>query len=84
MTCLYEVTMDDLFRAFIQIANDRSWLRSGSIGKGHNPVSLKLKVASKCGNLELLADAIRSYLGAEDLNTRDGALEGSELFGSTK
>ena len=32
----------------------------------------------------MLANAMKSYPGAADANTRDCALEGSELFGSTK
>ena len=84
MICLYEATMDDLIRAFIQIVNYRSWLRGGPTGKGLDSASLKLKVAARCGDLKLLADAMKSYPGAEDLNTKDCALKGSELFGSTK
>ena len=47
-------------------------------------MSLKLKVVAMCGDPKLLADVIKSYPGVEDLNTRDCALEGFELFGSTK
>ena len=43
-------------------------------------MSLKLKVAAKCGNPKLLADVMKSYPGLEDLNTTDCALEGSEFF----
>jgi hypothetical protein len=84
MTCLYEATVDDLICAFMQIANYRSWLRGGSTGKGLDYVSLKLKAAARYGDPKLLADAMKSYLGAEDLNRRDCVLEGSELFGFTK
>jgi hypothetical protein len=84
MTCLYQATVDDLICAFMQIANYRSWLRGGSTGKGLDSASLKLKAVARCGDPKLLADAMKSYLGAEDLNRRDCALEGSELFGSTK
>jgi hypothetical protein len=44
MTCMYEVTVDDLICAFMQIANYKLWLRGGSTGKGHDFASLKLKV----------------------------------------
>lgn len=33
MTCLYEVIVNDLIFAFMQIANHRLWLEGGSIGK---------------------------------------------------
>ena len=84
MTCLYEATVDDMIRAFMQIANYRSWLKGGSSGKGPYQTSLKLKAAAHTGDPKLLAEAMRSYPGAEDLNTRSCAMEGSELFGSTK
>ena len=32
----------------------------------------------------MLADVMKAYQGVEDVNTKDCALEGSELFGSTK
>ena len=45
---------------------------------------LKLKVASRCEDPKLLAYAMKSSMGLEDLNIRDCALEGFELIGSTK
>jgi hypothetical protein len=84
MIGLYEAIMDDLIRIFMHIANYKSRLRGGSIGKGPNFASLKLKVVFRCGDPKLLAYAMKSYAGLEYLNTRDCALEGSELFGSTK
>ena len=83
MSCLYEATVDDMIRAFVHIANYWSWLKGGSSGKGPDQPSLKLKAAAHIGDPKLLAEAMRSYHGAKGLNTRDCALEGSELFGST-
>ena len=34
--CLYEVTIDKLICAFMHVANYKSWLSGGSIGKGLN------------------------------------------------
>ena len=45
---------------------------------------LKLKATTRCGDPKILANAMKSYPGVEGANTRDCALEGSELFGSTK
>ena len=84
MICMYEATVDDLIRAFIQIANYKSWLRRGSTSKGPDFASLKMKVDARCGYSKLLANVMKSYSGLEDLNTEDCALEGSEFFGSTK
>ena len=81
---LYEAIVDYLIRAFMQVANYRPWLKVGSTGKGFDSASLKLKVIVMCVDPKLLADVMKSYPGLEDLNTRDCALEGSELFGSTK
>lgn len=76
--------MDDMIRAFMHIANYRSWLRGGPIGKGLDHASLKLKVASKCGDPKVSTNAMKAYPGAIDLNTKDCALEGFEFFESTK
>ena len=75
--------MDDIIHAFIQIVHYRSWLKGGSSRKGPVQASLKLKAATLIGNAKLLSKAMRSYTRAENLNTRDCALEGSELFGSS-
>ena len=45
-------------------------LRGGSTGKGPDSASLKLKVAARCGDPKLLADAMKSDPGVEDLNTK--------------
>jgi hypothetical protein len=73
-----------MIRTFMQIANYLSWLKGGSSRKGPDQTSLKLKAAAHISDPKLLAEAMRSYPGAEDLNTRNCALEGFELFGSTK
>jgi hypothetical protein len=40
MICLYEATVDDIIRAFMQIAKYRTWLKRGSDGKGFDSASL--------------------------------------------
>ena len=59
-------------------------LKGGSIGKGHNSTSLKLKATVRIEDPKLLADAMKSFPEVEGLNARDCALEGSKFFGSTK
>ena len=76
--------MDDMIRSSIQITNYRVWLIGGSDGKGLDLASLKLKVVARCGDPKMLVDSMKSNLGAKVVNTRYCALEGSELFGSTK
>lgn len=69
MTCLYEVTMDDLSYAFSHIANYKAWLRGGSTSIGPNFASLELKVVIRCGDPKVLADAMKSIQGVVDLDT---------------
>ena len=76
--------MDDMIRAFLHVANYRSRLKGGPIGKGLDHDSLKLKVASKCGDPKVSANAMKAYPRAIDLNTKDCVVEGFEFFGSTK
>jgi hypothetical protein len=84
MIFLYEAIVDDMICAFMQIAYYRTWLKRGSNGKGSDLASLKLKTVARCGDPKMLADAMKSYPRAEYVSIRDCALEGSELFNSTK
>ena len=77
-----KVTVDDMIRVFMQIF--RTWLKGGSVGKGLDSTFLKLKADASYGDPKMLADAMKFYTGVEDVSIRDCALEGSELFGSTK
>ena len=56
----------------------------GFNGDGPNLTSLKVKACTMCGDPKMLVDATKSYLGAEDVKTRNCALEVFKLFGSTK
>ena len=56
-------------------------MKGGFDGKGPDLASLKLKATAMCGGPKMF---LKSYPRAEDVNTKDCALEGSELFGSTK
>lgn len=84
MTRLYEATVDDMIRAFMQIINYHSWLKGGSSGEGYDQLTSKLKVVVHIGYSKLLTKAMRSYPKVKDLNTSNCALEGQELFGTTK
>ena len=83
MTCLYETTVNDMIRAFMQITNYPAWLKGELHGKGPDSASLKLKATARCGDPNMLANAMKSYPRAKGANTRYCVLEGSELFGST-
>ena len=64
MTCLHETTVDDMIRAFMQIANYWAWLKGELDGKGPDYASLKLKATPRCGDPKMLVDSMKSYLGA--------------------
>ena len=61
MICLYETTVDDMIRVFMQFANYWTWLKGGPDGKGPDLASLKLKAAAMCGDAKMLADVMKSY-----------------------
>lgn len=54
------------------------------MGERSNQASLKLKATTYTNDPKLFAKVIRSYPNTKDLNTMNYALEGFELFGSTK
>lgn len=54
MTCLYEATVNDMMWAFMQMTNYNLWMKGGSLGKGLDQVSLKLKVAMHPSNIKFL------------------------------
>ena len=57
-------------------------VKRGPTCKQPNSISLKLKVVARNRDPNLLAKAVKSYLGAKHDNTWDHALEDSKLFGS--
>ena len=65
MTCSYEAIVDDTICAFIQITNYWACLKGNLVDKGPDSASLKLKAAARCGDLKMLAHAMKFYLGAE-------------------
>lgn len=84
MTCLYEATMEDMIRAFMQIVNYRSWLKRGFNSEDPNSVLMKPKVVAQVwrslatnGGHEILAGCWRP-------KQHGLCLGGSELFDSTK
>jgi hypothetical protein len=60
------------------------WEALERIGKGFDQTPFMLKVATLTSNPKLFVEEMRLYLGANYLNTWNCALEGFELFGSTK
>ena len=67
MTCLYEATVDDLIRAFMQTTNYRMYLKSGRTGKGPDKVELRLRAPQKSEDFEMIAKVLSSFPGAKIL-----------------
>lgn len=53
----------------MQIANNYSWIKGGSYGKGSDQTSFKPKVAIYTRDPKLLAKAMKSNLGTQEMNT---------------
>ena len=84
VTCLYEASVDDLIRTFIQTTNYRTYLKGSRSGKGPDKAELRLRAAQRSGDAEVIAKVLSSFPGAEDLITKPYGLEGAEIFGSSK
>ena len=56
----------------------------GCHGKRPDSTLMKLNDVATCGDPKMLANSMKFFHGKKKLNTRDSALEGLELFGSTK
>lgn len=68
----------------MHIAHYKYCLKGGLSGKGLDHSYLKLKVVAKCGDPNILEDAMKAFPRATHLRTCDYALKGHELFGFTK
>ena len=56
--------MDDLIRTFMQTTNYRTYLKGGRSENGPNRAKLRLRVAQKSGDAEVIAKVLSSFLGA--------------------
>ena len=84
MMSLYEATVDDLIRAFMQTTNYRTYLKGGRLEKDPDKAELRLRATQRSGDAEVIAKVLSSFLGAEDLITKPRGLDGTEIFGSSK
>ena len=49
----------------MHVANYRSWWKGEPIGEGLDHFSLKLKAVAKCGDMKVLAHAMKVSLGQQ-------------------
>ena len=68
----------------MQSTSYRRYLKGGKAGTGSDKNKLKLHAARLTGDPAFLAEAVKLFLGAADLNTKVPHLEGEEIFGSAK
>ena len=84
MVDLYSVTVDDYSRAALQSTGYYLFLKGGRSGTGPSASVLKLKLASRSGNLSRVAKLVDELLDDAGLNTRVPHLEGERVFGYAK
>lgn len=77
MTCLYKAIVDDTIRTFMQITNYCTWLKGGSTRKELDEASLKVKATTHIGDPKLIAEAIKVFPRAKDLNERSTNVQGA-------
>ena len=82
--CLYAAIVDNIMRAFMEITQYRRYLKGGRGGKGLDKAELRLRQVQRSLDPEMIAEAMKAYLGAGDVLTKEKGLEGVEIFGSMK
>ena len=80
---LYDATVDDYIRAFMQCTNYNSFLNGGRSGTGPSKQELRLCPAQRSGRPEKVVEVMKNMPEAKDWCTRTPHFEGEEVFGST-
>jgi hypothetical protein len=81
---LYDATVDDFVRAFMQCTSYYQFLKGQKSGTGPSKQELRLRHAQRSGNPEKVIAAMESMPSAEEWCTRSPHFEGEEIFGSSK
>lgn len=85
---LYDATVDDYIRAFLQITAYRDYRLGGDVGQGPSQEELQLRVAQRLATRRRdpahLQRAVEKLAVAEEICTRSPHYEGAEVFGSQK
>ena len=80
---LYDATVDDFVRAFMQCTNYYQFLKGGWSGTGPSKHELRLRQAQRSGRLDKVVDAMKTMAEGKEWCTRTPHFEGEEVFGST-
>ena len=80
---MYDATVDDYIRAFMQCTNYNSFLNGGRPGTGPSKQELRLCPAQRSGRPEKVVEVMKNMPEAKDWCTRTPHFEGEEVFGST-
>ena len=80
---LYDATVDDFVRAFMQCTNYYQFLKGGRSGTGPLKQELRLRQAQRSSRLDKVVDAMETMAEGKEWCTRTPHFEGEEVFGST-
>ena len=80
---LYDATVDDFVRAFMQCTNYYQFLKGGCSGTGPSRQELRLRQAQRSGRLDKLFDTMETMPEGKEWCTRTPYFEGNKVFGST-
>ena len=78
---LYDATVDDFVRAFMQCTNFYQFLKGGRPGTGPSKQELRLQ-AQRSGRLDKVVDTMETMPEGKEWCTRTPHFEGEEVFGS--
>ena len=81
---IYDATVDDFARAFIQCTRYNSFLSGRGSGTGPSKEELRLRTASRSGNLNSIFKAMEKVPGSSDFLVSGSQYAGEEIFGSSK
>jgi hypothetical protein len=84
MVDLYNATLDDYCRAAMQSTAYYNFLNGRGGGFGPDRMVLKLRSATRSGDLKKIAQAVGELTADTGLNSRIPHLEGESIFGSAK
>jgi hypothetical protein len=81
---IYEATVDDFARAFIQCTRYNAFLTGRASGTGPTKEELRLRASSRIGNLSPIFKAMEKLPGSCDFLVNVPQYAGKEVFGFAK
>lgn len=81
---IYEVSVEDFARGFIQCTRYNAFLKGRASGTGPTKEELRLRAATRTGNLKYIYKAMEGIPGSEEYLLATPGYVGEEVFGSAK